>query len=50
MSYKLACGDIMPGCDATFSADSEADLLEQAGRTPLRLTGSRIHRRRSSTP
>ncbi len=31
MTYKLACGDIVPGCDATFSADSEAELLEQAG-------------------
>jgi len=31
MSHKLACGDVMPGCDATFTAESEAELLEQAG-------------------
>ena len=31
MTYKLACGDIMTGCDATFTAESEAELLEQAG-------------------
>ncbi len=31
MSYSFACGDVMPGCDATFEADSEAQLLEQVG-------------------
>jgi predicted small metal-binding protein len=31
MTYTLACGDVMPGCAATFSADSEEDLLAQAG-------------------
>ena len=29
MTYNLACGDIMPGCAATFSADSEDELLAQ---------------------
>ena len=27
MSYSLACGDVMPGCSATFEADSEDELL-----------------------
>jgi predicted small metal-binding protein len=30
MAYTLACGDVMPGCDAKFSADSEEELLAQA--------------------
>ncbi|MBA3286880.1 MAG: DUF1059 domain-containing protein [Acidimicrobiia bacterium] len=29
MPYALACGDVMPGCDATFEADSEEELLTQ---------------------
>lgn len=31
MTLSLACGDVMPGCDATFSADTEEELLAQAG-------------------
>ncbi len=31
MSYSLACGDVMPGCSATFEADSEDELLAQVG-------------------
>ncbi len=31
MPYSLACGDVMPGCDATFEADSEEELLGQVG-------------------
>lgn len=31
MSYTLACGDVMPGCSATFSADTEDELLAQVG-------------------
>jgi len=31
MPYSLACGDVMPGCDATFEADSEEKVLEQVG-------------------
>lgn len=31
MPYSLACGDVMPGCGATFEAESEAQLLEQVG-------------------
>jgi predicted small metal-binding protein len=28
----LACGDIMPGCDATFQGQTEDEILAQAGR------------------
>lgn len=31
MSYSLACGDVMPGCAATFSAETEDELLAQVG-------------------
>ena len=31
MPYSLACGDVMPGCDATFEAATEQELLEQVG-------------------
>ncbi|MDQ3308394.1 MAG: DUF1059 domain-containing protein [Actinomycetota bacterium] len=31
MAYELACGDVMPGCDATFSAESEDELLAEVG-------------------
>lgn len=29
MTYSLACNDVMPGCDATFSADSDDELMTQ---------------------
>lgn len=29
MGYALSCGDVMPGCAATFSAESEEELLAQ---------------------
>jgi predicted small metal-binding protein len=29
MGYSLACGDVMPGCGASFSADTEDELLAQ---------------------
>lgn len=29
MPYALSCGDVMPGCAATFEADSEDELLAQ---------------------
>ena len=28
-TYSMACADVMPGCDATFSADSKDALMEQ---------------------
>jgi predicted small metal-binding protein len=27
MSYNIACGDVMPGCSATFEADSQEELM-----------------------
>ena len=29
MTYSMACGDVMPGCDATFSEDSKDALMNQ---------------------
>ena len=29
MSYSLACGDVVPGCAATFEAASEPELMAQ---------------------
>ena len=31
MTYKLACGDVMPGCDAHFESDDRDTLMAQAG-------------------
>jgi predicted small metal-binding protein len=31
MGYSLSCGDVMPGCAATFNAESEDELLAQVG-------------------
>ncbi len=31
MTHSLSCGDVMPGCDATFSAETEDELLAQVG-------------------
>jgi len=30
MTQSLACGDVMPGCAATFESDTQEDLLAQA--------------------
>ena len=27
MPFSIACGDVMPGCSATFEADSQDELL-----------------------
>lgn len=27
MKFQLACGDVMPGCPTSFSADSQEQLL-----------------------
>lgn len=27
MKYRLACGDVMPGCAATFEAGDQGDLM-----------------------
>ena len=29
---RFACGDVVPGCDATFVADSEDDILVQVAQ------------------
>ena len=29
MSFSIACGDVMPGCAATFEAATTDDLLAQ---------------------
>ena len=31
MGYSLACRDVMPGCAATFNAETEDELLTQVG-------------------
>jgi len=31
MTYSLSCGEVMPGCAATFEADTEEELLAQVG-------------------
>ncbi len=31
MTLNLSCGDVMPGCAATFSAETEDELLAQVG-------------------
>ena len=30
MAYTLSCGDVVPGCAATFEGESEDDILRQA--------------------
>lgn len=42
MTKTLACGDIMEGCPATFSADSEAELLAQAAQHAAETHGLEI--------
>ena len=32
MTKTLACGEIMDGCPATFSAETEDEVLAQAGQ------------------
>ena len=29
MTFKLACGDVMPGCSARFESNDRGDLLGQ---------------------
>lgn len=30
--FKLACGDVMPGCPARFESSNRAELMTQVGR------------------
>ena len=32
MSKTLACGEIMEGCSATFTGETEEEILAQAGQ------------------
>ena len=32
MGYSIACGDVMPGCDATFEADDKDALMAQVAQ------------------
>jgi predicted small metal-binding protein len=38
----LACGEIMPGCDATFDGETEDDVLAQAGRHAVEAHGLEV--------
>ncbi len=29
MTFKLACGDVMPGCAAHFETDTQDELMQQ---------------------
>ena len=31
MTFKLACGDVMPGCSARFENDDRDQLMAQVG-------------------
>ena len=31
MTFKLACGDVMPGCSAHFESDDRDTLMAQVG-------------------
>ncbi len=39
MTKTLACGEIMEGCPATFSAETEDALLAQAGKHAAEVHG-----------
>ncbi len=32
MTHTLSCGDVMPGCAATFEAETEDELMQQAAK------------------
>ncbi|MGC4108931.1 MAG: DUF1059 domain-containing protein [Nocardioides sp.] len=42
MTKTLACGDIMQGCQATFSAETEDELLAQAGQHAVEAHGLEV--------
>lgn len=42
MTKTLACGDIMEGCPATFTAASEDELLAVAGKHAAEVHGLEI--------
>ena len=38
----LACGEIMPGCDATFQGQTDDEILAQAGRHAVEAHGLEV--------
>ena len=32
MSHHLSCGDVVPGCQATFESETEDDLVQQVAQ------------------
>lgn len=38
----LACGEIMPGCDAVFSGETDEEILAQAGRHAAEVHGMAV--------
>jgi predicted small metal-binding protein len=38
----LACGDIMPGCEATFQGETEDEILAQAGEHAVTVHGLEV--------
>ena len=42
MTKFLACGEIMEGCEATFEAESEEELLAQAGSHAVEVHGLEV--------
>lgn len=35
----LACNDIMPGCDAVFTGETEEEVLQQGGQHAVEVHG-----------
>ncbi len=51
MTFKLACGDVMPGCEARFeNADRDVLMREVAGPRWLGARHHRAHPRRGPGP
>ena len=42
MTKTLACGEIMDGCEAIFTADSEEDVLAAAGKHAVEVHGLEV--------
>lgn len=42
MTMTVACGDIMEGCTATSEADTEDELLAQAGQHAAEVHGLEV--------
>jgi predicted small metal-binding protein len=38
----LACGEIMPGCDATFEGETVEEILAQAGEHAVTVHGLEV--------